>query len=903
MTSITQTPTPEEPKLLLPGYTFIESLHRGTRTTVYRAVETATQQAVVIKVLSQEYPNFAELVQFRNQYTVAKNLSMPGIIRPLSLKPCGNGYGLVMEDVGGISLAHHVEQHSPSLVEILDIAIQLADILHELHQYRVIHKDIKPANILILPDSKQVKLIDFSIASLLPKETQTIQSPKSLEGTLAYIAPEQTGRMNRAIDYRTDFYALGVTLYQLLTGQLPFASEDPLELIHCHMAQLAVTVDQVNPEVPSMVAAIVAKLMAKNAEDRYQSALGLKHDLEQCLTQWQEQKAITDFALGQQDVCDRFLIPEKLYGREAEVKSLLDAFERVAQGSSELMLVAGFSGIGKTAVVNEVHKPITQQKGYFIKGKFDQFKRSIPFSAFVQAFRSLIEQLLSESDEELAIWKIKILKALGNNSQVLIDVIPELEWVIGQQPPAIELSATAAQNRFNLLLQKFIGIFTTSAHPLVIFLDDLQWADSASLNLIQVLMGASEIGYLLLLGAYRDNEVFSAHPLMLSLAELKKQAAIITTITLAPLSIPHVNQLTAETLSCAPEVAQPLTNLVHQKTQGNPFFTTQFLKGLHEDKLIAFNTNLKHWECDLTPVRNAALTDDVVEFMAERLQKLPAATQNILKLAACIGNLFDIATLAIVSQQSNIDVATILWRALQEGIILPQSEVYKFYIERDTEDCIQDSPLILYQFLHDRVQQAAYLLIPEQQKKITHYQTGKLLLQHTPPTKWEEKVFDIVNQLNEGITLIETEGERIKLAELNLIAGKKALAATAYAAAAKYLDFSIKCLNNDDWESHYSLILSVYETAIKAEYLNINFSYAQKLAKFVLEQTKGVLDRVRICELQIQMYMAQAEMPQALAVGISALKILDVNLNHAPKASDVRLPKLSDIESLRITAI
>jgi serine/threonine protein kinase len=461
---------------VISGYHLVEQLYLGSRTAVYRGVQLATLRPVVIKVLRRDYPSFGELVQFRNQYAIAKNLPIPGIVQPLSLEPLGNGYGLVMEDCGGVSLGKYIQQQSLDLTEVLAIALQLADILHDLIQHRVVHKDIKPANILIQPESKQVKLIDFSIASLLPKETQEIQSPNILEGTLAYLAPEQTGRMNRGIDYRADFYALGITLYQLLTGTLPFSSDDPLELMHCHIAKVPVPVEQVNADVPRMVAAIITKLMSKNAEDRYQSALGLKHDLSQCLTQWKITGEIAEFELGQRDLSDRFLIPEKLYGRQAEVNTLLEAFERVADGASELMLVAGFSGIGKTAVVNEVHKPIVRQRGYFIKGKFDQFNRNIPLSAFVQALRDLMGQLLSESDAQLQTWKAKILSAVGDNGQVLIDVIPELELIIGQQPPVPELSGSAAQNRFNLLFQKFIEVFTTAEHPLVVFLDDLQWA-------------------------------------------------------------------------------------------------------------------------------------------------------------------------------------------------------------------------------------------------------------------------------------------------------------------------------------------------------------------------------------------------------------------------------------------
>src|SRR6478672_9047542 len=583
-----------------------------------------------------------------------------------------------MEDFGGISLRQYAQDRcrrrlgeapTRTLAEILAIAIQITDILDGLYQNRVIHKDIKPANVLIHPDTKQVKLIDFSIASLLPRETQEIQNPNVLEGTLAYISPEQTGRMNRGIDYRTDFYSLGATFYELLTGKLPFECDDPMELVHCHIAKQPPAIN--TKEIPQVVSDIVMKLMAKNAEKRYQSALGLKHDLERCLQQYQETGKIETFELGTRDICDRFLIPEKLYGRETEVRTLLDAFDRVANGTSELMLVAGFSGIGKTAVVNEVHKPIVRQRGYFIKGKFDQFQRHLPFSAFVQAFRDLMGQLLSESDAKVEQWKTQILAVLGENAQVIVEVIPELERIIGQQPPAPELSGSAAQNRFNRLFANFISVFTTQEHPLVIFLDDLQWADSASLKLIQLLTSAHDRHYLFLIGAYRDNEVSPAHPLMLTLSDIQKAGATVNTITLEPLNRSDLNCLIADTLACSTALALPLTEMVYQKTKGNPFFSTQFLKSLHEDGLIAFNFDNRYWQCDIVQVRTLALTDDVVEFMALQLRKLPTPTQEVLKLAACIGNQFDLATLGIVSEKSPIEAANVLWKALQEGLILP----------------------------------------------------------------------------------------------------------------------------------------------------------------------------------------------------------------------------------------
>ncbi|MDY7024411.1 MAG: AAA family ATPase, partial [Cyanobacteriota bacterium] len=591
-----------------------------------------------------------------------------------------------------------------------------------------------------------------------PKEQQQLVNPNILEGTLAYISPEQTGRMNRGIDYRTDFYSLGVSFYELLTGELPFQTTDPMELVHCHIAKmpvelgnrLQVTGNRVKEEsrekILQVLSDIVMKLMAKNAEERYQSGLGLKFDLEQCLQQLENTRNIIPFELGKRDLCDRFIIPEKLYGREQEVQQLLDAFERVAiplQSPAEMMLVAGFSGIGKTAVINEVHKPIVRQRGYFIKGKYDQFNRNIPFSAFVQAFRDLMGQLLSESDTELENWKQKILKAVGENGQVLIEVIPELEYIIGTQPEVLELSGSAAQNRFNLLFQKFVRIFTTKEHPLVIFLDDLQWADLASLNLLKLLMEDSETDYLLILGAYRDNEVFPAHPLMLSLDELRKNQAVINTITLEPLTFQHINQLIAETLICGEEKAQPLSELVYQKTQGNPFFTTQFLTGLQVDELITFNQDLGYWECDLVKVRDAALTDNVVDFVAGRLQKLSEETQQVLKLAACIGNQFDLETLAVVCEKSLEEIATDIWQTLQEGLILPISEAYKFF-QGSLEESIQ-TVTVSYRFLHDRVQQAAYSLIPENDKQQTHFKIGKLLLTNTSESEQEDQIFEIVN--------------------------------------------------------------------------------------------------------------------------------------------------------------
>ena len=911
--------------LELPGYRLIEPIYQRSKTLIYRGERSNDQKRVILKLLKKEYPNFQELLQFRHQYTIAKHLNLPGIVQPICLLNYRNSLVLVMEDDGSVSLKDYTHKTQLSLSEFLSIAIEITKILQGLYCHRIIHKDIKPSNILINPSTLQVKLIDFSLASLLPKENQEIYNPNVLEGTLTYMSPEQTGRMNRGIDYRTDFYSLGVTFYELLTRQLPFQATDPMELVHCHLAQKPTPPMELNPAIGVMVNNLVMKLMAKTPEERYQSALGLKYDLERCLEEWETSGKITTFELGVRDICDRFVIPEKLYGRETEVVTLLAAFDRVSSGSTEMILVAGFSGIGKTAVVNEVHKPIVRQRGYFIRGKFEQLQCNIPFSAFVQAFRNLLEQLLTETDAQIRQWKTKIIGAVGENGQVIIDMIPEVELLIGKQPPVPKLSPAAAQNRFNLLCEKFIRVFTSAEHPLVIFLDDLQWADSASLKLIKLLMSDVDTPYLLLIGAYRDNEVSAAHPLMLTLEEIKKAGvrsqesgvrrqkvgkvkfstlhplpykvkSLVHTITIKPLQKIDLNQLIADTLSCSFELALPLTEFVYQKTKGNPFFSNQFLKVLHEDGLISFNLEAGYWQCDIAQVKAMAITEDVVEFMALKLQKLPQETQEVLKLAACIGNQFELENLAIVQEKSPTQTATDLWQALQEGLILPQSEVYKFFpAPRDlVEDSLQfpipnsqfPTP---YRFLHDRVQQAAYYLIPEPQKQATHLKIGQLLLKHTLPRELEDNIFEIVNQLNLGVELITSREEKNQLAQLNLIAGNKAKAATAAAAALRYLTVGMGLLTVNSWQHQYELTLGLYESAAEAAYLSGEFEQMEGLVNTLLQQAKTLLDKVKVYEVKIQADIAKHQQLTAVETGLEVLKLLGINFPEAPNPQHIEL--------------
>jgi predicted ATPase/signal transduction histidine kinase/ActR/RegA family two-component response regulator len=870
----------------LPGYQITEEIYAGDRSLLYRGIRESDRSPVVIKILRNPAPSFDRLMQFRHQYEIGKRLDLPNVIRTLAFEPYQNSHALILEDCGSISLQSYVYRlgifgETPQkLITFLQIVTQIAEALDGLYHHRIIHKDLKPANILIHPETRQIKLIDFSLASQLPKETQAIENANTLAGTLAYMSPEQTGRMNRGIDYRSDFYALGVTCYELLTGQLPFNSTDPMELVHSHIAKQPVPVRQLNPSIPLMLSEIVSKLMSKNAEDRYQNALGLKHDLELCLAQLQETGKIGLFSLGERDPSDRFMIPEQLYGREPEVAILLNAFERVSAGLTEILLVAGSSGIGKTAIVREVHKPIVRQRGYFIKGKYDQFQRNIPFSAFVQAYRDLMGQLLSESDAKLHVWKMQILTALGENAQVLIDVIPELERIIGRHLPAPELAGGAAQHRFNLLMQKFVRLFATAAHPLVLFLDDLQWADLASLQLLQLLV--KDTGYLLVIGAYRDNEVSPIHPSMLAIDEIAKTGITVNTIRLQRLNLESLNQLVADTLHCDPLIAQPLAELVELKTKGNPFFATQFLKSLYEDGAISFdrsrqNGDVGGWSCDLAQIRAMAVTDDVVEFMALQLQKLPPATRSAFALAACIGAQFDLYTLATVFERSPEETAAILWVGLEENLLIPTTDIYKFFTPSG-ERVVSRAVNPVYRFLHDRVQQAAYSLIPASHKQITHLKIGQLLQQDASEIVIEARLFDIVEHLNVAKELITDPIDRERLVNLNFSAGKKARNSTAYAAANIYLQTGIKLLEIDCWETQYQLTLDLHVAAAEAAYLSGDLVRMEEISKIVLRSAQTILDKVEIYRIQIAILTANGKMLAAIDMGTKALAQLGIEL-------------------------
>ncbi|NET28492.1 AAA family ATPase [Okeania sp. SIO1I7] len=902
------------------GYKNLVLIHYSDNSQVYRARRNDNNQPVILKVLAQEYPSTEEIRRYKQEYYLTSQLESPAIIKAYGLEECQRSYAIALEDFGGISLKQWLEEYQEvSLEEFLFLAIAITEGLAEIHKLHIIHKDINPANIVFNPKTKELKIIDFGISTQLSHENPTLKSANVLEGTLGYISPEQTGRMNRSLDYRTDFYSLGVTFYQMLAGKLPFESSDPLELVHCHLAK--------NPpsligEIPQVLADILIKLMAKNAEDRYQSAYGLKVDLEECRRQLQETGNIASFPLGQEDLSDRFSIPQKLYGREEEIATLLSAFERVSnppqtplskggEGRAELMMVAGYSGIGKSSLVRELYKPITARRGYFISGKFDQFQRNIPYSAIVSAFGGLIGQLLAETEAKLQIWREKLSKALGANGQVIIDVIPEVELIIGKQPSVPVLGGEEAQNRFNLVMGNFIDVFCDKQHPLTLFIDDLQWADSGTLKLIEQILIEGKTEYLLLLGAYRDNEVSASHPLSISLEKIQKNNNSINQITLQPLSLEQIACLIGDALHQSAEATTKLAQLVLEKTGGNPFFINEFLGVLSAENLLHFDRKLRNWQWNIEAIAGSGFTDNVVELMVKKLQKLPSSAQEILSIAACCGAEFDLQLMTLITGKSPQATFELLKKAIESDLILTRSEL-------DENLLIQ-----FYKFAHDRIQQAAYSMIPDDKKAATHYRIGKMLLQESRPEAIEKNIFDLVSQLNYGKALITEQKERNELAKLNLIACHQAKAATAYETAREYASMGLSMLGENAWDSQYEMTLALHDLATELAAFCGDSEAMERFAGIVIAKARTLLEKVNVYRIKMQFQISQNKYAEAIAIGQQILAELGMVFPATPVQEDlqrsiaeietligergiedlVRLPKMRDREKIAITRI
>lgn len=853
--------------IFLSGYQIQHQVSQDINSQVYRGIREFDQQPVIIKILKKDYPTISELNQYQQEYEITKNLNIYSVVRVYNLEKYQNTLAIILEDFGGKSLKRLLNNREFSLSECLKIALKIATAVEQIHTANIIHKNLNPDNILYNPHTEELKITNFAIAVFLNKEKYTETNPDILEGRLAYISPEQTGRIRQSLDYRTDFYSLGITFYELLTGILPFESEDSLELIHFHLAKTAIQPSEINPSIPGIISDLVMKLMAKNPDDRYQSIWGLKADLQNCLQQLELTGIINHFPLASQDISEKFLVSQKIYGRNEIVNTLLNKWEKIPEQSSpQMILISGYSGTGKSSLVDEIYKKNNQKKGHFIAGKFDQFQHNIPYSGLVYAFQQLVRQKLTENQQSVDAWKNKLLENLGVNGQVIVDFIPEIELIIGKQPPIAKLSLKETENRFYLVFEKFIEASCTKDNPLIIFLDDLQWSDNSTFKLIELMITDNNLQHLLLIGAYRHNEVNQDHPLMIMVDNFKKSESIVTKIHLNNLELNDVNQLIADTLKNDFNYIKLLAKLVFEKTKGNPFFTKQFLQTLYLENLIYFDYSQHRWQWDVKNISSQNITDNVVELMINQLKNLPKSTQSLLKLSACIGNKFSLSSLSIIAQNCPKNLSKNLLIAIDSGLIFPLSL---------PENELIDSS---YQFLHDRVQQAAYALIPEDKKPQIHLKIGKLLLKKYSDLEKEEKLFDIVGHLNKAITLINELKEKEYLAKLNLDAGKRATNANAYDTARVYIQTGLTLLNPNCWDSQYDLSLNLYTANAEIAYLSGDFQEMEAIAQQVLDNARSILDKITVYKLSLAAQTAQSNLNATITIGRKVLKELGIEL-------------------------
>lgn len=863
-------------------------LYESGKSLVCRGRRSSDELPVILKVLKGSHPPTDKIAWFRREFETSRGLSeeragdppVAGVARALSLE-CDDGvWFMVFADAGGESLDRLELAGKLTISQFIDLAMSITDILGRVHRRQIIHKDLNLSNIVMNPVTKAVGIIDFGVSTSLSHEATTFCNPNLLEGTLAYVSPEQTGRMNRAVDYRTDYYSLGVTFYQLLTGRLPFLSSDPLELIHDHLARAPVPPTEIERAIPRPVSDIVLKLLSKNPEHRYQSARGLNADLEAC--RGAEPQA---FELGRSDVSGRLHPPRELYGRQAEIGSLLAAFDRARAGQVELALVRGRGGIGKSVLVQELYRPITSQRGYFIAGKFDQLQRNVPYAALFQAIRSLILQLLTESSERLSDWRERLVLALAPNLRVVCDVIPELERIVGPQPDVPVLSPSETQNRLSRVFVRLFGVFARADHPLVVFLDDMQWADVASLSLLESLLAGSTTSHMLLLWAYRDNEVVAGHPLTMTLEQFEKVGLEPHVIDVGPLSLPDVVRWIGDATSSEPDRVRPLAELILAKTAGNPFFIAEFLATLHTERLLHLDYEQGTWQWDLTLIQAEDITDNVVELLTRKLDKLPAGTREVLQIASCIGNRFNLRTLSLAHERDSATTAAEIWTALTTELVHPLGDAYKIADQDVAEP--RDQLDAEYRFAHDHVQRAVYSQIKDADKQRLHRRIGALLLAASTPAQRGPQLFDIVHHLNAGRSLIETSSDRDVLAQLNLEAGRKAKAAAANRVAYAYLEVGLELLGGDGWTRNYELALALHVEAADAGNLSGEFEAAGRLTATVLDRATSLLDTIAAHEVDMQSRLAQAQLVEAVHIGIDTLELLGVSAPKDPQFPDI----------------
>ncbi len=904
-------------------YSLLEKINETAGSRFYRAVKKDSGISVIVKYFLLDNPTKADRIRINQEFEIIKNIDCPGIIKTYDSVLADKEIAVVVEDFNGVPLHNLIKINNFSVETFIPIAEKLANTLGMLHEKGIIHFDIKPHNILINSKTSEVKIADFGIMARLTRSDRAMHLRK-LEGTIGYVSPEQTGRINQPVDFRTDFYSLGVTFYEMLAGRLPFESDDPIEIIHSHLAKEPVPLNEVNPLVPDMISNVVLKLMSKRADDRYSSGYSLEYDLGRCRTSISGNGTIENFELGGSDFSTGFVITNKISGREKETALLLDSVKRVSTGAVEVVLVTGESGAGKTSLVNDIMRPVVASGGYFIQGKFDSFKREVPYSSIIQAFMSLIRQLLPQGDQYLEIWKHKILAAVGQNGKILTDMIPLAELIIGLQPRIADLNPEEAKNRFNFVLKMFISCFAYESKPLIIFFDDMQWIDPASLDFLSGFICDKGLRNILIIASYRNGEVMEGHILTGLLNTIKDSGVNITNIPVGPLDGKGISGILSGIFKKGDILSTEVVGLIKNKTNGNPFFVNQLIKSMFDEKLVSFKPEIG-WTCNLKSISGMKVTNNVIELMAEKIARLPETSREILKAGSCIGERFDIQTLSAVTGKPLEEIIESLSTIVNEGYLTFADNIYTFY--------------------HNRIIEAANSLLSDKDRCKIHYAIGKFELDAAGGQKlFQEifhlvvdktdldvkggekiflKIFYIVNQFNRGIPEIKNSDEIFFLSEINRLAGRKAKGSAAYESAASYFRTSMDLAGASIWNKDYNYAYSLCMDLAECEYLSSRFSESEKIFAEVLLKSADGYDRAAVHNKLALLYTSMNKPAQAVAEGVRGLHMLGIRVPKHPgklrvavefvkylklmrgkKISDIYdLPEMKDREKLLALAI
>jgi len=863
-------------------YALLELVSENKHTQIYRAQRRSDDSPVIIKVIKQDSMGIKNVEQLTYEFNMMSRLNSPFVIRPLELVSIQNSLILVMEDFNGKPLNYLFEEDRWDLLLYLEIAIQITSAVGDIHHQNIIHKDIKPQNILVNLETRKTKIIDFGIATQVSRELESVLNPEEVKGSIAYISPEQTGRMNRAVDFRSDIYSLGVTLYQLFSKKLPFIADSPLELIHMHIAQHPQPPVEVNPLIPRVLSEIILKCMSKEAEHRYHSAFGLRYDLEKCRQSLLATSSVSAFNIGTHDVFDHFNFPEKLYGRSKELTFINQCLKEVWGGESFLLTLSGYSGVGKSSLVFEAERHLPPGSGRFAYAKFDQFKHAIPYHGLIQAFQVVIQQLLTEPDDVLQEWKERILEAVGNSGKVLTDVIPEMELIIGVQPEIARGSPQENINRFNFIMVNFLKALLQPDSPLVFFIDDLHWADEPSLKLLELFFSNPTITNFLIIAAYRDNEVSPYHPLSITLKEIAAHGNKVVNLPVAPLAKESIQEMIQDNFFGPPKQAVELTELLYRKTQGNPFFTLQLLKLLYEKELFYFDKSRGYWVAQLEAIGVSQVSDNVADLVIEKLKSLPEQVTEVLKIGATMENRFDLELLAQISPLTREQLVQSLNIALQEDLIL-QERQQTGYLGSQAKGASLEPTSKSYRFLHDRIQQATYSLLSEEEKSKLHYAIGKAIIQSTPQAKLAEKSIDIVNHLNAADVALLNGNEKSNLIELNLAAGLRAKDSAAYLSAIQYFSKGIDLLSAGNWENDYARTMELHKNLALCLMITGSHQRAQEMFDLCLSKAKTVLEKAEIYQDLIFLYSQIQQYAQSLDVAAKALQLFGYHFEIHPK--------------------